>query len=192
MVGTTNVEAPQDRWAEVDLGGALGRALLVVSDRGLVALRAWSDLPDASERAAWLASVHAEGAVEGTAEPALVEALRAYARGEPIDPATLAVDLRGPRFHVAVYRALLRVPRGAVRTYQGLASDAGSPRAMRAVGQAMAKNPLPIVVPCHRVVAAGGALGGYTGGVPRKRVLLELEGVSVHGDVVRARQLELL
>jgi methylated-DNA-[protein]-cysteine S-methyltransferase len=90
-----------------------------------------------------------------------------------------------------VWRALLRVKRGSVRTYQGLAKDAGSPRAVRAVGQAMARNPLPIVVPCHRVIASGGALGGYTGGVARKRVLLGLEGVPVIGEQVQVGQLDL-
>lgn len=193
MVRTTNDRgSPDDRWAVVDLGGALGRTALVASARGLVALRAWGEVPEGEARAAWLASVGAPGASEGPIDEALVQALRRYSAGEVVDPATLPVDLRGPKFHVAVYRALLRVPRGAVRTYQGLASDCGSPRAMRAVGQAMAKNPLPIVVPCHRVVAAGGALGGYTGGVAKKRTLLELEGVSVHGDRVLAGQLELL
>jgi methylated-DNA-[protein]-cysteine S-methyltransferase len=63
---------------------------------------------------------------------------------------------------------------------------------MRAVGQAMAKNPLPLVVPCHRVIADHARLGGYTGGTDRKRALLALEGVEVDGDTVRPGQLELL
>ena len=181
-----------DRVQEVDLSGALGRALVVFSPAGLVALQAWSCLPALDARGAWLAAVSARDAVDGELPAAWLETLRAYSGGEPVDPAGLPVDLRGPRFYVAVWRALLRVPRGAVRSYQGLASDAGSPRASRAVGQAMAHNPLPIVVPCHRAIGAGGAIGGYTGGLDRKRVLLALEGVAVHGDTVHAGQLDLL
>lgn len=181
-----------DRVQEVDLGGALGRSLVVFSDAGLVGFRGWGDVPSGDARAAWLTAIGAPGAIEGVLPDAWHQTLRGYSRGEPVDPAALPVDLRGPRFYVAVWRALLRVKRGAVRSYQGLASDAGSPRATRAVGQAMAHNPLPIVVPCHRVVAAGGAIGGYTGGVERKRILLALEGVAVHGDTVHAGQLDLL
>jgi methylated-DNA-[protein]-cysteine S-methyltransferase len=193
MGGTTKPKRPlEDRWTEVELGGVLGRSLLVASPEGLVALRAWSDLPSLETRAAWLAQVAAPAAVEGPVADHLVLALTAYSAGEAVEPAELPVELRGSSFHAAVYRALRRVPRGAVRTYQGLAHDAGSPRAMRAVGQAMAQNPLPIVVPCHRVVAAGGALGGYTGGLARKRALLALEGVSVQMDKVLAGQLSLL
>ena len=193
MGGTTKPTTPlDDRWEEVDLGGLLGPSLLVASPEGLVALRAWGELPRGEERAAWLGRVAAPGAVEGPIAGELVTALTAYSAGEAIEPAELPVDLRGSAFHVHVYRALRRVPSGAVRTYRGLASDAGSPRAMRAVGQAMAQNPLPIVVPCHRVVAAGGALGGYTGGLARKRALLSLEGVSVQAERVLAGQLSLL
>jgi methylated-DNA-[protein]-cysteine S-methyltransferase len=191
--GTTKPTRPlDDRWKEVELGGVLGRSLLVASPEGLVALRAWGELPNADSLSSWLARVAAPGAVEGPIAEDLVAALRAYSAGEAVEPAELPVELRRSAFHAEVYRALRRVPRGAVRTYQGLARDAGAPRAMRAVGQAMAQNPLPIVVPCHRVVAAGGVLGGYTGGAARKRALLALEGVSVEADRVLAGQLSLL
>jgi methylated-DNA-[protein]-cysteine S-methyltransferase len=75
-----------------------------------------------------------------------------------------------------VLRATARIPYGDVRTYGQVADRAGSARAYRAAGNALGSNPIPIVVPCHRVVQSGGRLGGYTGGVPRKRFLLELEG----------------
>jgi methylated-DNA-[protein]-cysteine S-methyltransferase len=83
-----------------------------------------------------------------------------------------------PPFHRKVYRALCNIPSGKTVTYAGLARLAGSPKAARAVGQAMAKNPWPIVIPCHRVVAGNGRLGGYSGrgGVATKRKLLQLEG----------------
>lgn len=76
-----------------------------------------------------------------------------------------------------VLRATYRIPFGKVLTYGELAAKAGSPRAYRAAGNALGSNRMPIVVPCHRVVARGGKLGGYTGGVARKEYLLELEGV---------------
>lgn len=117
--------------------------------------------------------------------------LVAYLRGETVEPATIPVVLTGTPFQVRVWTALRRVGRGQVRTYGGLARDVGSPRSMRAVGMAMATNPLPIVVPCHRVVAAKLELGGFSGGLERKRWLLELEGVAVDGDRVRPGQLGL-
>ena len=76
-----------------------------------------------------------------------------------------------------VLRATSRVPFGAVTTYREVATVAGSPRAYRAAGNALGSNPIPIVVPCHRVVHSGGGLGGYTGGLARKEYLLTLEGV---------------
>ncbi len=75
-----------------------------------------------------------------------------------------------------VLRATARIPYGKVSTYREIAGRAGSPRGSRAAGNALGANPIPIVVPCHRVVATGGGLGGYTGGIDRKEFLLRLEG----------------
>jgi methylated-DNA-[protein]-cysteine S-methyltransferase len=80
-------------------------------------------------------------------------------------------------FGTRVLRATARIPAGRVATYRDVATRAGSPRAVRAAGNALGANRIPIVVPCHRVVRTGGALGGYTGGVERKKLLLRLEGV---------------
>jgi len=87
------------------------------------------------------------------------------------------LDLRGTEFQLAVWRELLRVPFGEVVTYGELARMMGRPGASRAVGGAMNQNRVPIIVPCHRVVASGGGLGGYGSGVDIKRKLLELEGI---------------
>ena len=90
---------------------------------------------------------------------------------------TVPVDLSAaPPFHAKVLRALARVSYGRTVTYGELAARVGRPRGARAVGQAMARNPVPLVVPCHRVVASGGGLGGYGGGRALKRRLLDLEG----------------
>jgi len=75
-----------------------------------------------------------------------------------------------------VLRATAAIPFGDVSTYAGVAEAAGSPRAVRAAGNALGSNPMPVVVPCHRVLRTGGSLGGYTGGVERKEFLLRLEG----------------
>jgi methylated-DNA-[protein]-cysteine S-methyltransferase len=76
-----------------------------------------------------------------------------------------------------VLRATAQIPYGRLLTYAQVAAKAGSPRGSRAAGNALGSNRIPIVVPCHRVVRTGGALGGYTGGIERKQYLLELEGV---------------
>ncbi len=89
----------------------------------------------------------------------------------------LDLDLRLAReFGRAVLEELARVPYGEVTTYGALAARAGRPRAARAVGTVMNRNPVPIVLPCHRVVGSTGSLVGYAGGLDRKRTLLELEG----------------
>jgi O-6-methylguanine DNA methyltransferase len=78
-----------------------------------------------------------------------------------------------------VLRELARVPYGRLDTYGGLAAKVGRPRAARAVGSVMHNNPIPIVLPCHRIVGANGSLTGYAGGLHVKRALLELEGATL-------------
>jgi methylated-DNA-[protein]-cysteine S-methyltransferase len=80
-------------------------------------------------------------------------------------------------FAQGVLRATARVPFGETTTYRQVAEAAGSPRASRAAGNALGSNPIPIVVPCHRVLHSGGGLGGYAGGLERKKALLTIEGV---------------
>ncbi|HEY1594121.1 MAG TPA: methylated-DNA--[protein]-cysteine S-methyltransferase [Thermoleophilaceae bacterium] len=79
-------------------------------------------------------------------------------------------------FTQRVLRATAKVPYGEVSTYRQMASKAGNEKAVRAAGNALGANPIPIVVPCHRILRTGGSLGGYGGGVPRKEFLLKLEG----------------
>lgn len=91
-----------------------------------------------------------------------------FAFDVPIDPA-------GSDFQRAVWNALLEIPYGEVRTYSQIASDVGKPKGYRAVGMACNKNPIPIIIPCHRVLGANGALTGYAGGLNVKQYLLKLE-----------------
>ncbi|HEV8460439.1 MAG TPA: methylated-DNA--[protein]-cysteine S-methyltransferase [Gaiellaceae bacterium] len=91
----------------------------------------------------------------------------------------LPLDLRVAPFYADVLRELAQVPYGHTDTYGALAKRAGKPKAARAVGTVMNRNPIPIVLPCHRIVGANGALTGYAGGLDVKRHLLQLEGVTL-------------
>lgn len=88
----------------------------------------------------------------------------------------LAIHPEGTEFQRSVWAALTRIPYGRTISYGQLATMAGRSRAAQAAGQAAGRNPLPIVIPCHRVIAADGSLGGYSGGVEKKQQLLTLEG----------------
>ena len=104
--------------------------------------------------------------------------LRCYARREAVS-IDGGLDLeQGTPFQRDVWRALLEIPRGETRSYRWVAERVGRPRAVRAVGQAVGANPLPIVVPCHRVVRSDGSLGGFGGGLAMKKRLLNLEGAT--------------
>lgn len=105
------------------------------------------------------------------------ERMRRYFAGERVsfDDVDLCLDGYGP-FHSAALLAARRIPYGEVVTYRDLARMAGSERAARAAGGAMARNDFPIIVPCHRVVASGGGLGGFSSGLEWKIELLRLEG----------------
>ena len=109
------------------------------------------------------------------------EELKAYFAGE-LTRFSVSVDLRNvSRFTARVLRETRKIRFGHVTSYGALAARIGSPGASRAVGGALGRNPVPILVPCHRVIAQGGRLGGFTGGLSTKRMLLGLEGYSVPG-----------
>ena len=111
----------------------------------------------------------------GAVEPALTE-LDAYFQGR-LERFTLAVDLRGvTAFTQRVLRVTRKIRFGQLLSYGDVARRIRAPRASRAVGGALGRNPVPIIVPCHRVVARGGGLGGFTGGLDAKRALLSIEG----------------
>lgn len=95
----------------------------------------------------------------------------------------LPLHPQGTAFQLAVWQALSRIPYAATISYGELARRIGQARAMRAVGAANGRNPLPIVVPCHRVIGANGSLTGFGGGLPTKRYLLALEQRVAHGDL---------
>lgn len=107
-----------------------------------------------------------------------LEGDRAAARRLPLDLEPLGA------FERAVLRQALEIPRGQVRTYAWVARELGQPRALRAVGRALGRNPIPFIIPCHRVVGSGGSLTGYAFGLPMKERVLRVEGVDP--DEIRA------
>ncbi len=99
----------------------------------------------------------------------------------------LPLDLRvGTPFQQSVWRALLTIGSGKHSSYGSIAQHIGNPQAVRAVGAAVGRNPISVIVPCHRVLGAGGALTGYAGGLERKTALLQLEGVLVDTQAAQA------
>ena len=94
---------------------------------------------------------------------------------------TVKLDLEGTEFQRKAWQAMRKIPFGETISYGDQARKVGKPKAYRAVGSANGKNPIPIIVPCHRVLASDGSLGGYSLGLSMKRQLLALEGVSVDG-----------
>lgn len=111
----------------------------------------------------------------------LARSLEAYFAGERVDFGGIPLDLDGTPFQCAVWEGARTIPWGATETYAGLAVRIGRPKAQRAVGQALGANPVPILVPCHRVLAAKNRLGGFSAGLHWKRALLILEGHALAG-----------
>ena len=148
----------------------LGTLVIAATDRGVAGI--WFEgqkhMPD---HAAWAVD-------EGNAfiQQAIAQ-LRDYFAGKRT-AFDLPLDLQvGTVFQQSVWRALLAIPHGATTNYGTLSRGIGAPTASRAVGAAVGRNPVSIVVPCHRVLGTGGALTGYAGGLERKSALLKLEGV---------------
>ena len=156
----------------------LGRIEVAATDLGVcaLALPKWKD--DDLHLHPWeAAGFQSKRAKHPFIEQALAE-LRAYAEGSCMT-FHVALDLRHlPAFTERVLLTLLLVPAGQLLTYGQLAAKAGSPNASRAVGGAVGRNPIPVIVPCHRVVASTG-IGGFGLGLPCKRALLALEGIHI-------------
>jgi methylated-DNA-[protein]-cysteine S-methyltransferase len=147
----------------------IGRLKLVASDDGLVAILWETDDP----RRVRLSEI-----VERSEHPILVRTekeLTEYFAGKR-DAFSVPLDMRGTQFQKQVWKALLGIPFGETRTYGQLANQLGNPKATRAVGAANGRNPLAILVPCHRVIGFSGKLTGFAGGLDAKAQLLRLEG----------------
>ena len=159
----------------------LGRMLVAATERGVCALRFGDDASLEKELRAEFPQ--AELVRDPAAVAAYVRAAVAHLEGRQ---PTLEVptDARGSAFQQRVWAALRQIPYGQTRSYAQLAQMIGDPSAVRAVAHACATNPVALVVPCHRVVRTGGALGGYRWGLDRKRALLEREREAAHSRLV--------
>lgn len=164
---------------------AIGRCGIAWGERGITRVQ----LPEArvaETRTRLLA--RAPGAQEASPPPEVrraVAAISALLRGEASDLAGIGLDMQGvPPFHRHVYEAAREIPPGETCSYGEIAARVGSPGSARAVGQALGRNPFAIVVPCHRVLAAGGRVGGFSaaGGASTKLRMLAIEGVRMHGQ----------
>jgi methylated-DNA-[protein]-cysteine S-methyltransferase len=146
----------------------VGELKLVASDKGLVAILWENDSPR---------RVRLSELIANEKHPVLVETERQldeYFAGKR-KAFSVALDMRGTRFQQDVWAALLAIPFGETRSYGQLAKQLGNPRASRAVGAANGKNPVSIIVPCHRVIGSSGKLTGFAGGLDTKAHLLNLE-----------------
>lgn len=137
---------------------------------------------DSLESAAiWLARFKPGALLEESddviANTSIIEKLRGYFMGEQVDFSGIPLDLFGTSFQKEVWSALQLIPYGEVQTYRDIAAAIGRPKAMRAVGTANGANPVPVIVPCHRVIGSNQTLVGYRGGLRIKDMLLRLEGV---------------
>ena len=157
----------------------IGPLLVAVTDQGLLRV-SFSERHDPEETLEEISRVAGRSVLRApTAVDTAHRELDEYFSGRR-HAFDLAIDLRGQApFTVSVLGELARVPYGHTATYGELATRAGSPKAARAVGMVMNRNPVPIVLPCHRIVGASGALVGYGGGLDIKERLLRLEGVIV-------------
>jgi O-6-methylguanine DNA methyltransferase len=158
----------------------IGPLFLAASDRGLVALEFDARLPGQQTIRPNPRDLRTENNTVKFVESAdalrpYVQELKEYFAGQRRE-FSFPLDLRGTDFQIACWRALLKIPYGETRTYADIARSVGSPQGFRAVGMANNRNPIAIVVPCHRVIASDGTLCGYGGGLDLKRKLLELEG----------------
>lgn len=158
----------------------VGPLFLAASEKGLVALEFDARLPDQQTIRPNPRDLRAEGkgfCFERADEKmaGYIHELEEYFAGRRRE-FRFPLDLRGTEFQVACWRALLAIPYGETRTYSDIAREVRRPQGFRAVGMANNRNPIAIVVPCHRVIASDGSLCGYGGGLDIKRKLLELEG----------------
>jgi methylated-DNA-[protein]-cysteine S-methyltransferase len=160
---------------------AIGACAIAWSAHGVTRLR----LPE-QDRAAIERRLQRRGASASDAAPAAIARVIAqvqdYIRGRAVDFSSALLDLTGVgEFEQAVYAAARRIPWGETRSYGELAVELGAPEGARAVGQALGRNPVPIIVPCHRILAKGHRAGGFSapGGIFTKQQLLALEGVRI-------------
>jgi len=163
-------------------GTAIGACGIAWSDRGVVSVQ----LPERDERATRARLATRYDSAREVSPPSdiqrAVDAMTALLDGESVDLSFIALDMEGvPEFHRRVYDIARTIPPGSTLSYGDIAARLGDPGSARAVGQALGRNPIPLIVPCHRVLAAGGKTGGFSarGGTATKLTLLAIEGAQL-------------
>jgi methylated-DNA-[protein]-cysteine S-methyltransferase len=162
----------------------LGACGIAWSERGVTRLQLPERTRSATERRLRASAVNSGAGVPPAPVREAIEMLERYFAGERVDFASIALDLGGVGpFHRKVYDRARSLGWGQTASYGDLARQAGSPGAARAVGQAMGHNPVPVIIPCHRVLTSGRRIGGFSafGGALTKQRLLALEGVHLGG-----------
>lgn len=175
MVSSTAMETVHT----AEFESPIGRLRIASTGKGL----AYLGLPRSGGRgfAGWLARAAPDAKRSAAFAPnrdAIRQVLE-YLEGKRTE-FELSLDLRGTPFQNTVWQALLAIPYGETRSYAEIARSVGNPEAVRAVGTANGANPVPLIVPCHRVIQSGGKLGGYGGGLDLKRRLLAMEQTLRH------------
>ena len=159
---------------------AAGFCAIGWSGAGIARFHLPTSTAESAERSLLRRLADAERATPPPEVSAVIEAAQRYFAGEKVDFSNVSLDLHGQdKFFLDIYAAARRIGWGQTTTYGSLAKELGAgPEAARDVGQAMAKNPVPLIIPCHRVLAAGGQLGGFSapGGSATKQRMLEMEG----------------
>ena len=157
------------------MNSPVGQLTLIASEQGLAAILWENDN---------LNRVHAKADIHNATHPTLIateQQLNEYFARQR-NQFTIPLDPIGTPFQKAVWKALETIPYGETRTYSQLAQQLGNPTAARAVGAANGKNPISIIVPCHRVIGASGSLTGFAGGLEAKACLLALEGATTNNS----------
>jgi methylated-DNA-[protein]-cysteine S-methyltransferase len=161
-----------------EMDSPLGPLTIVCSELGVCLIEFGSIDQTLTTIKVWMKKHFIKGQLTFSEEKVqpIIEQLTQYFEGERVE-FDLQIDLIGTRFQCLVWETLKKINYGETKSYKEIAKEIGAPKAVRAIGGANNKNPIPIIIPCHRVIGSNGALVGYGGGVDKKEILLEIEGV---------------
>ncbi|WP_078552434.1 methylated-DNA--[protein]-cysteine S-methyltransferase [Bacillus alkalicellulosilyticus] len=161
-----------------EIDSILGPITLLATSQGLCNLHFGMVENSLPTLKAWLKKHGIKGELQRDCDQLrpIVEQLHEYFSGQRAS-FTIPLDLFGTPFQKCVWNALTEIGYGETRTYKEIAQEIGAPKAVRAVGGANNQNPIPIIIPCHRVIGSNGAMVGYGGGLKKKETLLQIEGV---------------
>lgn len=160
-----------------EMDSPLGPLTVVCSNLGVCLIEFGSIDQTLATIKVWMKKHYIKGQLINDPEQVqpVIAQLNQYFAGERVE-FDLPIDLIGTKFQCLVWETLKNINYGETKSYKEIAQEIGAPKAVRAIGGANNKNPIPIIIPCHRVIGSNGALVGYGGGVAKKEILLEIEG----------------